>query len=61
MIALEAMYVASAGHGSSSTRLCGGLAAVTFESWENLVLMESRMWGTLVVELLEGLTSRHER
>jgi hypothetical protein len=55
------MYVASAGHGSSSTRLCGGLAAVTFESWENLVLMESRMWGTLVVELLEGLTSRHER
>ena len=48
-------YIAAADHGSSSTRLCGGLAAVTSESWENLVLVESRMWGALVVELLGGL------
>lgn len=35
MVALGA-HVAAAGHASSSPRVCGGHAALTSESWENI-------------------------
>jgi hypothetical protein len=33
-------HVAPADHASSPTHICGGLAALTSQSWENVLLVE---------------------